>query len=234
MCTDAAPGAAPQPPDDQLRLRLQGWRLLVGNPSPAYGAILRSNLALPGRAVPAPEMVGIATSVAALRQLMPAQTGDLLLLTTGHLQDGSCVPLLQELLAWPDPPQLLVVLGVEEPALPLAPLLEAPAVRLVWEGNIGQGIILRALEHLQRGEPFVDAEARARIEQAVAIAGALTGRERQVLALVAEGLTNRQIAEQIVVAEVTARDHVQRILRKLAVPDRTAAAVLALRLGLLN
>ena len=39
---------------------------------------------------------------------------------------------------------------------------------------------------------------------------------------------------QIVVAEVTARDHVQRILHKLAVPDRTAAAVLGLRLGLVD
>jgi DNA-binding NarL/FixJ family response regulator len=48
------------------------------------------------------------------------------------------------------------------------------------------------------------------------------------------GLTNRQIAERLVVAEVTARDHVQRILRKLAVNDRTAAAVIGLRLGLLS
>mgnify|MGYP003341951027 CR=1 FL=1 len=56
--------------------------------------------------------------------------------------------------------------------------------------------------------------------------GQLAHDEREVLQLVVEGLTNRQIAERLVVAEVTARDHVQRILRKLAVADRTAAAVL--------
>ena len=42
------------------------------------------------------------------------------------------------------------------------------------------------------------------------------------------------IAARLVVAEVTARDHVRRILGKLAVSDRTAAAVVGLRLGLLS
>jgi DNA-binding NarL/FixJ family response regulator len=84
------------------------------------------------------------------------------------------------------------------------------------------------------GKRFVDPACRQSIEAAVAAAGALTHRELEVLALVAAGLSNRQIAERLVVAEVTARDHVQRILRKLAVNDRTAAAVIGLRLGLLS
>ena len=44
----------------------------------------------------------------------------------------------------------------------------------------------------------------------------------------------RAIAERLQIAEVTARDHVQRILSKLQVPDRTAAAVAGLRLGYLS
>lgn len=242
MRSDASPGSEPAPSaaaaaasvDERLRQLLSGRRVLVGNPSPAYAAMLRNSLLVRHGALAPPAVLGICATAALLRQQLAEVSGDLLLVTTSHLQDGCCVPLLEELLGRPEPPGLVVVLGVEDPALPLAPLLERAAVQLVWEGHIGEGILVQALEHLERGERFVDPEARRRIEAELAIAGALTARERQVLALVAEGLSNRQIAERIVVAEVTARDHVQRILRKLAVPDRTAAAVLALRLGLLD
>jgi len=61
--------------------------------------------------------------------------------------------------------------------------------------------------------------------------GDLTPREREVLALVAEGLTNRQIAERLVVSEHTVHRHVTNLLRKLGLPSRTAAAAHAVRLG---
>ena len=60
----------------------------------------------------------------------------------------------------------------------------------------------------------------------------LTPREREVLSLLAEGLTNRGIAEQLVVSEHTVHRHVNSILRKLDLPSRTAAAALAVRAGL--
>ena len=60
----------------------------------------------------------------------------------------------------------------------------------------------------------------------------LTPREREVLALLAEGLTNRLIAERLVVSEHTVHRHVTSILRKLDVPSRTSAAALAVRSGL--
>jgi LuxR family transcriptional regulator, maltose regulon positive regulatory protein len=60
----------------------------------------------------------------------------------------------------------------------------------------------------------------------------LTTREREVLGLVAEGLTNRQIAERLVVSEHTVHRHVTNILRKLQLPSRTAAAAHAVRSGL--
>ena len=52
----------------------------------------------------------------------------------------------------------------------------------------------------------------------------VTRREREVLGLLAEGLTNRQIAERLVVSEHTVHRHVTNILRKLDLPSRTAAA----------
>ncbi len=61
---------------------------------------------------------------------------------------------------------------------------------------------------------------------------AVTPRERDVLRLLAEGLTNRQIAERLVVSEHTVHRHVTNILRKLDLPSRTAAAAFAVRSGL--
>ncbi|HWT25498.1 MAG TPA: LuxR C-terminal-related transcriptional regulator, partial [Solirubrobacteraceae bacterium] len=60
----------------------------------------------------------------------------------------------------------------------------------------------------------------------------LTPRERQVLALVAAGATNREIGRQLFMAEKTASVHVSRILVKLDVRSRTEAAGVAHRLGL--
>jgi DNA-binding NarL/FixJ family response regulator len=59
----------------------------------------------------------------------------------------------------------------------------------------------------------------------------LTPRERQVLALVADGATNREIGAQLYMAEKTASVHVSRILAKLEVRSRTEAAAVAHRLG---
>ena len=62
--------------------------------------------------------------------------------------------------------------------------------------------------------------------------GGITPRERDVLGLLAEGLTNRQIAERLVVSEHTVHRHVTNVLRKLDLPSRAAAAAYAVRAGL--
>jgi LuxR family transcriptional regulator, maltose regulon positive regulatory protein len=62
--------------------------------------------------------------------------------------------------------------------------------------------------------------------------GGLTPREREVLGLLAEGLTNRQIAARLVVSEHTVHRHVTNLLRKLDLPSRTAAAAHAVRAGM--
>lgn len=62
----------------------------------------------------------------------------------------------------------------------------------------------------------------------------LTAREREVLCVLAEGLTNQQIAERLVLSEHTVHRHVTNILRKLGLPSRAAAAAHAAHAGLLR
>ena len=62
----------------------------------------------------------------------------------------------------------------------------------------------------------------------------LTPRETEVLRLVAEGLTNADIAQRLVISEHTVHRHVTNLLRKLDLPSRAAAAAYAARLGLLD
>ena len=63
---------------------------------------------------------------------------------------------------------------------------------------------------------------------------ALTEQERATLELIGQGLTNRQIAERMFVAEKTVKNYVSRLLAKLEMTTRTQAAVLAVRLGLVD
>lgn len=60
----------------------------------------------------------------------------------------------------------------------------------------------------------------------------LTDRELDVLALIVEGLSNSEIADRLVIAKATAKTHVHSILQKLYVDDRTKAAVIALKEGI--
>jgi DNA-binding CsgD family transcriptional regulator len=83
------------------------------------------------------------------------------------------------------------------------------------------------------------ADSDAAVEPAAAIPPAaddvaLTAREREVLGLVADGYTNRRIAETLFISESTAGVHVSNILGKLGVASRTEAAAVATRLGLVG
>jgi LuxR family maltose regulon positive regulatory protein len=87
---------------------------------------------------------------------------------------------------------------------------------------------LGAEHEAKRAQRLLDGTTRS--ADATSTLQVLTPREREVLGLVAEGLTNRQIAERLMVSEHTVHRHVTNLLRKLDLPSRTAAAALAARL----
>ncbi len=76
--------------------------------------------------------------------------------------------------------------------------------------------------------------ARSKIPEGAAQLELLTEREREVMALVAEGLTNDQIAERLVVSPATAKTHVSRTMIKLGARDRAQLVVLAYESGLVR
>jgi DNA-binding NarL/FixJ family response regulator len=92
---------------------------------------------------------------------------------------------------------------------------------------------------LQAGVARKVMDAFARLAQPAAAADRhlvepLSGRERAVLGLVARGLSNKEIAEQLFLAEGTVKNHVSTILQKIDARDRTQAALKARELGLLE
>ena len=62
----------------------------------------------------------------------------------------------------------------------------------------------------------------------------LSGREQEVLQALSEGYCNREIAQRLFISQETVKTHVSTVIGKLGVRDRTQAAVMALRMGLLS
>jgi DNA-binding NarL/FixJ family response regulator len=80
-------------------------------------------------------------------------------------------------------------------------------------------------------ERYLEADAAGEAEAQVRVAR-LTERERDVLAMVGTGLSNKEIAERLYLSEATVKVHVRRILTKLDCANRVQAAILAHRAGL--
>lgn len=105
----------------------------------------------------------------------------------------------------------------------------AQAVRVVAAGDalLAPNITKRVIAEFSRVTRTARIPERGR-------AGILTERETEVLSLIAQGLSNAEIAETLVVAEQTVKTHVGRILVKLGLRDRTQAAVFAYESGLVR
>jgi DNA-binding NarL/FixJ family response regulator len=110
------------------------------------------------------------------------------------------------------------------------------AVRRVMSGEspLDQELAMRLLQDVTHRSRQHGQSTLQRVANHERVGESLTEREREILALLALGMTNQQIAEELVLSMGTVKTHVHRIISKLGVSDRTQAAVLAIRLGLIS
>ncbi len=97
--------------------------------------------------------------------------------------------------------------------------------------------LCRAIKAAAAGQVQLSPQAAARLMREVRAPESpeqLTGRETDVLRMLAQGLANKEIAQALVIGEKTVKTHVSNILAKLGVPSRTQAALYAVRIGLVS
>jgi two-component system nitrate/nitrite response regulator NarL len=138
----------------------------------------------------------------------------------------------------------VIVLTVSENAEDLADVMAAGAQGYLLK-NIDASHFIDALRRVASGETIISPEMTVRLVSAMraketppsntpsdALLARLTPREREILAALAVGASNKEIARQFDLSESTVKVHVQNILRKLECQSRVQAAVIAVKAGL--
>lgn len=204
-------------------------RIIVCDDHPTFRAGLVAALAQE----PDLDVVGEAGSLAELRRCI-ARTGADLVLLEVEMPDGSAVDAVAEV-------------ADETPVVMISAHDHADLVRrALRDGALGYirkdaepAEVLRLVRRAAEGKTALSADMalrlaeslrlrrdRATVNQALA---SLTPRQREVVRLIAEGCTNREIADRLSLSEGTVRSHVARVLEALGVPDRAKLAVLLVR-----
>ncbi|HEV6953394.1 MAG TPA: response regulator transcription factor [Promicromonospora sp.] len=206
-------------------------RVLVADDEP----LVRSGLRLVLDAEPDLEVVGEAGDGARAVELARSLRPDVVCMDV-RMPGVDGLRATELLLRLPDPPRVLVVTTFEHDGYVLDALTAGASgfllkraraeemVQAVRTVAVGQSLLYpQALRDLVRTRP-----------RAAQGAPPLTPREREVLGLVADGLTNAEIAAALVVGVETVRTHVASVLAKLGARDRTQAVVLGYRAGLVE
>jgi NarL family two-component system response regulator LiaR len=120
----------------------------------------------------------------------------------------------------------------------LFPALRAGAAGYLLKNAEPQEVV-RAIRAAYAGEALLDPAVAARVVESLAAGGddpleRLTPREREVLLLIGRGFPNKRIARELAVSEKTVKTHVGHVFAKLGVTDRTQAAIVAVRAGLVE
>jgi two-component system, NarL family, response regulator DevR len=180
------------------------------------------------------EIVGEAASVAEAIRRVPASHPDVVVVDA-RLPDGSGVEVCRRVRE-ADPSIAVLVLTSYEDDETLFAAIEAGAAGFLLKQVRGNDLV-EAVRKVADGQSLLDARVTGavleRLRSGPSRAPELDGlseQERRLLALIGEGLTNREIAERMHLAEKTVKNYVTRVLAKLGLQRRTQAAVLASRL----
>jgi DNA-binding NarL/FixJ family response regulator len=178
------------------------------------------------------EVVGEAAGGAEVIELAAATSPDVILLDL-KLPGTDGLAALAELRDRGLSSRVLVLTSVTGQA-PVMVAMRAGAAGFLYK-DVDPDALVRAVRTVHDGHTVLAPDAAAALLRspggagAVAGPGALTAREREVLAQLAQGRSNRQIARVLAMSEKTVKTHVSSVLAKLGVADRTQAALYAVR-----
>ena len=216
---------------------MKGLRIVVADDQ----AAVREGLATMLDLLPDVEVVGLAADGESATALVAAHAPDVVLMDL-RMPGVDGVAATRRIRADHPGTQVVVLTTYADDALILA-ALGAGALGFLTK-DAGRDDIARALHAAATGQSVLDAEARRALVDAArlpspppapaALPDGLTPREGEVLGLIAAGLTNREIARKLFVSEATVKTHINSLLGKLGVTDRTQAATTALQRGIVH
>ncbi len=180
------------------------------------------------------EVVGESGSATEAAHRIPALKPDVAVLD-GRLPDGSGIEVCREVRSVDPSIRALILTSYDDDEALFAAIMAGASGYVLKEIK---GIdLVDAVRQVAGGNSLIDPSLTARVLERVrhpaAIASefaSLTAQELKILAHIAEGLTNRQIGEQMCLAEKTVKNYVSNILAKLGLERRTQAAVMATKL----
>ena len=180
------------------------------------------------------EVVGEAGTAAEARARIPALRPDVAVLDA-RLTDGSGIEVCRAVRSVDPSIKALILTSYDDDEALFAAIMAGASGYVLKE--IKSSDLVSAIRQVAAGNSLIDPSLTARVLERVrngpATApelAALTEQELKLLGYIAEGMTNRQIGEQMFLAEKTVKNYVSSILAKLGVERRTQAAVLASRL----
>jgi two-component system response regulator DevR len=192
--------------------------------------VVRQGIAELLRVVPGFEVVGEAGDVAHALPRVLATRPDVAVLDA-RLPDGSGIEVCRDIRSALPSTHCLILTSYDDDAALVAAVLAGASGYVLKE--VRTAGLVDAIRQAAAGRslipPTVVDRLRARLDQgapAESRLSALTAREREILGLIADGLTNRQIGEHLFLSEKTVKNYVSRLLAKLGMQRRTQAAVL--------
>lgn len=184
--------------------------------------------------VPDFEVVGSAGTAAQALARIPAARPDVAILDM-RLPDGSGIDVCRDVRAALPDTHCLILTSYDDQDAVLASVLAGASGYVLKE--VRSAALIDAIRQTAMGRSLIDPAVIATVVARVrdksptdSKLAALTEREREVLDLIAEGLTNKQIGERLFLAEKTVKNYVSGVLAKLGMQRRTQAAVFAAEL----
>jgi DNA-binding NarL/FixJ family response regulator len=181
------------------------------------------------------EVVGDAGTARAALARIPALKPDVAILDA-RLPDGSGIEVCRDVRSALPSVRAIILTSYDDDEALFAAIMAGAAGYVLKQ--VSGNDLLQAVRHVAGGGSLLDPSVTERVMERLREGAPsepeelrrLTPQERRILELVAEGLTNRQIGEQLFLAEKTVKNYMSTVLAKLGLESRTQAAVLATRL----